>query len=140
MDSLSAGMIFVSALALIILLALVIFTWIKWRKNEIRKALPRETFSHENGPVITVEPPKEDLPGLGYDNFADKMKSIESITGSRTILTEESFKSGDVAFHGNVNDPRQFRSADVVYHTNWRRNEMVEEAKLAERDRSKTWL
>ena len=140
MDGLSAGMIFVAVLALVILLSLVVYTWVKWRRNEISKAANTGQSSQENG---SVGPPTyaaydAEREKSGFDNIASKMKSMESITGSRTILTEQGYKTGDIVYNSSLHDPTVFRSSDVVYHTD--RPQMLQADTGDARDRSKTWL
>ena len=135
-NTLSSLMILVCAVALIILLSLVVYTWVKWHMNEVQQA----TTSNETpgvNPAIETTSFTSHYPQThfqqGYLNTAGR--DSPNLSGSRTFLNEDvlkqkpfpkdanppppAFETEDVVYHANAErDPSELKSGDIVFHAN----------------------
>ena len=122
-------MILVCAVALVILLAFVVYTWIKWHNQQ-----EQFTPSNEQGPaeieLVGVSAAKSYQ--RGYLNEVGR--DSQNLSGSRTFLGEDvfqqkpfskgtqpaqTFQIKDVAHYGDVeHNPRVSMDSDVVVHSN----------------------
>ncbi|XP_067032828.1 uncharacterized protein [Acropora muricata] len=114
-QTLDALMILVCALALVILIALVAYTWIIWHREQLQNL-----SSNERGPSeIEVVGVSRAAPYQGgYMNEATK--NSPNLSGSRTFLGEEVLREKPFS---NVSQPSPpFKSNGVIYKTGVERN------------------
>ena len=129
LDTLSSLMIVVCVVALIILLSLVAYTWVKWHRKEVQSQMQPvdqllaspateeiELTSRSPQPLLQQGHVKVDSPNL---------------SGSQTFLNDDvlkqksfpkdgngpAFQSNDVVYHANAErNPDEFQAGDIVLH------------------------
>lgn len=109
-QTLDALMILVCALALVILIALVAYTWIKWHQKQVQNL-----SSNERGPSeIEVMGVSRAAPYHGgYMNEATK--NSPNLSGSRTFLGEDVLRQKP--FPSVSQPPPPFKGNGVIYKT-----------------------
>ena len=128
-ETLDALMILVCVIALVILLAFVVYTWVKWHRQQTSSASnvpPPSSIEHSAGlrPVAHFQ--------KGYLNEIGR--ESPNLSGSRTFLNEDVLKqkpfsengsappelqTKDVIHHVNAeHNPKELLSGDIVYHAN----------------------
>lgn len=128
-ETLDALMILVCVIALVILLAFVVYTWVKWHRQQTSSASnvpPPSSIEHSAGlrPVAHFQ--------KGYLNEIGR--ESPNLSGSRTFLNEDvlkqkpysengsappEFQTKDVVYHVNAeHNPKELQSGDIVYHAN----------------------
>lgn len=114
-EKLDALMILVCAVALVLLIGLVIYTWVKWHQKQIQLLA-----SNEPGPAgIEVEGIKPAAHyQRGYLNEAGR--NSPNLSGSRTFLNDDVLEQKP--FPTDACPPPPFETKDVVYHANSERN------------------
>lgn len=112
---LDALMILVCVFALIILVALIIYTWVKWHQRQLN--LPASSEPTPPGIELTAVKPAVHFQ-KGYLN--DIGRDSPNLSGSRTFLNEDVLKQKPFSKDGSI--PPEFQSKDVVYHANAERS------------------
>ena len=114
-EKLDALMILVCAVALVLLIGLVIYTWVKWHQKQIQSL----AFNESGPPEIAVEGIKPAAHyQRGYLNEAGRNSS--NLSGSRTFLNDDVLEQKP--FLKDASPPPPFETKDVVYHANAERD------------------
>ena len=115
-ETLDYMMILVCAVALVILLAFVVYTWIKWHRQQTQFL----SSSNEQGPSgielvgVTAAAPYQ----RGYVNKIQR--DSPNLSGSRTFLGEDVLQQKP--FSKGIQPVPQFQTKDVVFHADAERN------------------
>lgn len=113
MGLLDSLMILVCAVALVILIALAIYTWVRWHRKQIAASFE----AAPTGIEVTGVTPAANYQ-RGYLN--DVGRDSPNLSGSRTFLHDDVLKQK--AFPRDAKSPAQFESKDSVYHADAERN------------------
>ena len=114
-ETLDALMILVCAIALVILLAFVVYTWVKWHRQQTSFASnvpPPSGIEHSAGlrPVAHFQ--------KGYLNEIGR--ESPNLSGSRTFLNEDVLKQKPFSENGSA--PPELQTKDVIQHINAEHN------------------
>lgn len=114
-ETLDALMILVCVIALVILLAFVVYTWVKWHRQQTSFALnvpPPSGIEHSAGlrPVAHFQ--------KGYLNEIGR--ESPNLSGSRTFLNEDVLKQKPFSENGSASP--ELQTKDVIQHINAEHN------------------
>ena len=112
-----ALMILVCAVALVILIALIAYTWVKWHQRQLNPPAHESNEPAHHGIELTGVRPTAHYQ-KGYLNEVGR--ESPNLSGSRTFLNEDVLKQKPFHKHGNA--PSDFQTKDVVYHADAERN------------------
>ena len=114
-EKLDALMILVCVVALVLLVGLVIYTWVKWHQKQIQSLASNEP-APDGIEVVGIKPAAHYQ--RGYLNEAGR--NSPNLSGSRTFLNDDVLKQKP--FSKDAGPPPPFESKDVVYHANAERD------------------
>lgn len=115
--TLDSLMILVCAVALVSLVALIIYTWVKWHQRQLNPPPSPSSEPHPLGIELTGMKPVTHFQ-KGYLNEVGR--ESPNLSGSRTFLNDDVLKQKP--FPKDTTPPPEFQTKDVVYHANAERN------------------